>query len=144
MKDDEIENNFQFEIIFQKKKNTIKRWRTKHKGKRNRSVAMIFLRDSAQIKVWEREKKEKKKIKLALNHTESPCTCCLWRKRTSRRIKWGVRTMISAIWVSHMCCSKLAERLMRWCVQTHFFPFFFIYQNTTLSLNQLIITRKLL
>jgi len=43
MKDDEIENNFQFEIIFQKK-NAIKRWKTKHKGKRNQSVDMIFFK----------------------------------------------------------------------------------------------------
>jgi hypothetical protein len=97
---------------------------------------MTFLRGSAQIEVLEREKKKKKKIKLALNHTESPCTCCLWRKRTPRRIKWGFRTMISAIWVKLYMLFKVSgtiDALM--CANTlFFFLFYFIYQNTTVLL----------
>jgi hypothetical protein len=41
-----------------------------------------------------------------------------------------------------MCCSKLAERLMRWCVQTHFFLFFLFIKIQHCHWNQLIITRK--
>jgi len=57
LKNDEIENNSQFEIMFSIKKNTIKRTSIKSERKRNWRVDVIFSRGSVQIKVKENKKK---------------------------------------------------------------------------------------
>jgi hypothetical protein len=84
MKNDGIDNNFLFEVIFSNKKIAIKRTCTKSIGERNLRANMIFSRGSKQIEVEEREKKRGKKNKLVPNQAESPCTHHPWRQRTPR------------------------------------------------------------
>jgi hypothetical protein len=67
LKKNEIENNFQIEIMFSSSKIAIKIRGTKSKGERNWRIVVIFTRENTQIKVNERKNMRKKNNKSTPN-----------------------------------------------------------------------------
>ena len=111
--EDEIENNFQFEIIFLNKKLYLKEKGLNLKGKENEGMLWIILDIMRKlIEVEERAMNGKKESKLGLNYTESPCTRCQGRKRP-RWIEWHDGTKVSIIGVIHTSRLKAEEWLTR-------------------------------